>query len=477
MASLGELFIELAFEGDTSKAEEFKKKIQEVTKEQKKSEISFKSAKTALLGYVAALTGAVYAVKRLTDSLVSQNQQWINLTRTSDMALSTFQKWDSIGQMFGINNAAEQIKNLNDRIFELKLTGANAQGFMLAGINPTNADDVMQQLRRRVSGLSDTSASYLLQQLGIDPNMLHLLRMTEKEFNSLTAEMKKFQLTAEQRKSIQEMNIQMQIASQKLKYLKDRAILAILPVWTELLKLFANTAASIGRFVGWLSKLNPEFTKSIKIIAGVTAGLLAIASAIKIIRGAAIALKAVLTALKFDPIYLGITLIIGALALLADDIRAYMSGGGSIIGVIIKALEDIQERLNFETPQWIKDLLTIIHNWQKVRDLAPGSPEYFENKKETGAATKNIGADIANAPIMQIPFIGPLLKTIGAGLSVGGYLNEKSAERQLKQINNTSNRTSNSNITQNNTIYTNETAGVVQNNLAQVQRTVAYQIA
>ena len=300
MASLGELFIELAFEGDTSKAEEFKKKLLDVSKAQDKNEMSVKKAKAAVLGYVAAITGAVFAIQKLTDSLIAQNQQWLNLTRTSDIALSTYQKWDSVGKMFGVNNAAEQIKNLNDRLFELKLTGANAQGFMLAGINPTNAEDVMEQLRARVAGLSDTSASYLLKQMGLDPNMLHILRMTREEFSSLTYEMSKFQLTKEQRKSIQEMNFQIQIASQKLQYLKDRAILAILPFWTEFLKLITNTAVAISKFVGWFKNLNPTLTKTIKIVAGLATGLVAVGAAINVIKAGVIALKVILTALKFD---------------------------------------------------------------------------------------------------------------------------------------------------------------------------------
>lgn len=481
MASIGELFIELAFEGDTSKAEEFKKKLIEVSKEGKKQEASFKQLKGAILGYVTAITGAVFAVQRLTDSLIKSNQQFLNLTRTSDIALSTYQKWNGVGKMFGIDNAADQIKNLNDRIFELKLTGANAQGFMLAGISPTNAQDVMEQLRRRVSGLSDTSASYLLQQLGIDPSMLHILRMTKGEFEALNNEVKKFQLTKEQRDSIQKMNIQIQIASQKLQYLKDRVILAILPIWSEFLKFIADTAVSIGKLVAWFKNLNPTLTRTIKILLGVVAGLIAIGTAINAIKTAALALKAVLTALKFDPIYLGITLIIGALTLLADDIRAYTSGGGSLIGVIIKGLQDLQSKLDFKTPQWIKDLLTIIENWQKIKSLQPGTPEEAESRKETSEAAKNLGANIANAPIGQIPFFGNLIKGLGAGVAFGNSLSEKQAERQLKQYNRNINNNRQTSIVINADIQTNESMRALEDlytpYLNNTSRTVAYQTA
>lgn len=346
-ASLGELFVELVFEGDTKKAEQFKKKLLEVSKASDKSKTSIGSLVKGIKGYAIAVSGAIYAAKKLTDSLVQQNQTWLNLTRTTDVALFTYQKWNAVGKMFGVNNAAQQIKNLNDRLFELKLTGANAQGFILAGINPTNANDVMEQLRNRVSGLSDNAASYLLRQLGIDENMLHILRLSKKEFAELNNEVKRFQLTDEQRKQIQKMNVQLEIASQKLQYLKDRVILALLPYWVKFVKFIANAAEGL-KYIA--ENLTPLEKNILKVVAAV--GLL---------RGAIIALTA-------HPIIAGLSLLIGALMLLADDFRAYMTGGGSIIGVIMKAMQDFQKNGFFSdnVPKWIQLLATAADKLYKV---------------------------------------------------------------------------------------------------------------
>ena len=383
MADLGELFIQLAFEGDTKEAEKFKKTLNETAKimqktakkavenakaqlkgakateesnkqtkesnkHKKTQENNFKNITKSVTGYIAAISGAIFAVKKLTDSLIEQNQTWLNLTRTSDIALSTYQKWNSIGKMYGIDNAAMQIKNLNDRLFELKLTGANSQGFMLAGIKPTNAEDVMEQLRARVSGLNDTSASYLLRQMGLDENMLHILRLSRAEFNSLNKEMKQFQLTDEQRNSIQEMNVQLQIASQKLQYLKDRAVLAIMPYWIEFIKsitrvsvMLAKTTVSVGEFVkkfrgifivaaATITKLKPV-TSFLGKFSGIINSLITKIPLFGRLLGG------------IGKIFTKWLLPLTAIYLLLDDLSVFMGGGDSVFGDIVNYFKDFGE--------------------------------------------------------------------------------------------------------------------------------------
>ena len=262
MASIGELFIELGVVGNPEQVEKFNKKIKETAKSMDltlKSTIKTNNGIATFVkgigAVVGALTGAAIAMNKFTNDLVQSNQAMLDLTRTSDIALGTFQKWGSIGKMLGVNNVEQQLEGLNQRMFDLMLTGEGARGFQLAGINPVgqDAEGVLEQLRNRVSGMNDTTATYLLQQMGLDPKMLHLLRMSRTEFEELGQTIKKYQLTDDQTKEIQAMNIQLQIAGIKLKYLKDRAILAMMPAWVKLVESFARVAemlARVGKKVG-----------------------------------------------------------------------------------------------------------------------------------------------------------------------------------------------------------------------------------
>lgn len=325
-ASLGELFIELGVFADTKELHEFEKKLEKVNKKMeesgKKSKNLTKDIKTfikTIAGVATAITGAVYAINKLTDSLVQSNQEFLNLTRSSDISLGVFQKWNNIGRMLGVKNAAQQIEGLNQRLFELMLTGEGARGFQLAEINPIGqgAEGVMEQLRARVAGMSDTSATYLLKQLGLDPTMLHLLRLTKDEFEALGQTIKKYQLTPEQTQQIQAMNVQLQIAQIKLRYLKDKAIMAIMPYVLEFMK-------SVARVAEGLSKI-PKVVYDIAGAIGI--------------------LSAALWALNAHPLIAAITAIIGVLYLLVDDVMAYFQGGGSILGVLLKFFEDLGQKL------------------------------------------------------------------------------------------------------------------------------------
>lgn len=444
--NLGELFIQLAFQGDTKEADKFIKKtkkiieqtekeikknqllikylkdlknaeseaekslikkqfknninlineksaLKEVSEKQNNNKKSIKKTITAIAGYITAISGAIYAVNRLTESLINQNQQWLNLTRTSTVALSTYQKWNAIGKMFGIDNSAQQIKNLNDRLFELKLTGANAQGFMLAGINPTNADDVMEQLRNRIKGLNDNAASYLLKQMGLDENMLHILRMERSEFEKLNNEIKEFQLTDKQRKSIQQMNVQLQIASQQIQYLKDRAILAILPAWVKFIKLIAKLGTILGKAFKYIKN-------NIKTIAATLAVFsLKFIPFVKIIKAVPGILQNIV---KFFPAIKGFLLRVGALLwrtflpltalyLLFDDIFTYLEGGDSVTGDVIKAMKEFQEKGFFSdnVPKWIQLLATAADKLYYVY-----TKQWEKNAKDNKEMKENRGINV-----------------------------------------------------------------------------------
>ncbi len=329
--SIGELFIELGFVGNTEQVEKFNKKIKEVAKNM---DLSLKSAiktNTGVANFVkgigalaGAITGAAIAINKFTSDLVASNQAMLDLTRTTDIAQGTFQKWGGIGKMLGVENADQQLASLNQRLFELTLTGEGARGFQLAGINPVgqDAEGVMEQLRARISGMNDTTATYLLQQMGIDPKMLHLLRMSRNDFEALGETIKKYQLTNDDTKQIQAMNIQLQIAGIKLKYLKDKAIMAIMPAWNQFMASLARVTEGLSKAVQYVSDFinkSPAMQNALKGIAAAMAIILAIT----------------------QPLWAAFV----ALYLVIDDVMAYFQGKDSALGHIINYLDDYVQEL------------------------------------------------------------------------------------------------------------------------------------
>ncbi len=291
--------------------------------------------------FVTAIAGAAVAVNKLTNDLVKSNQVFLNLTRTSDIALSSFQKWNSIGKMYGVDNAAQQLEGLNQRLFELRLTGQGARGFQLAGINPTgDAENVLEQLRDRVSGMSDTSASYLLREMGLDPQMLHLLRIGREEFAALNKEMEKYRLTPEQSKSIQDMNVQLQIANQKLQYFRDKAVLKLMPVWVRIVKSFARVTEFLTKVIKKFKELSVVWHG---VIVGIIYGLGHIKPVQMIFKGILSFCNGLVRSIPFVGKFFGklgsfalkAMLPLTLLYLLLDDLATYFDGGDSLIGRVL----------------------------------------------------------------------------------------------------------------------------------------------
>lgn len=350
MASgLGELFIELGTIGDIKELEKFVKKVREgaeaIEKQMKAQDKQTNSLKKTVKGFTAvvgAITAAAYALNRLTNDLVRNNQAILNLTRQSDIALSSFQKWDGIGKMFGIENAAGQLENLNEKLFELRLTGEGARGFQLAGINPIGQDaqGVLEQLRNRIQGMDNTTASYLLKQMGLDPRMITLLRMSRQEFEELGATIRKYQLTDKQRQQIEKMNIQLQIASQKLQYLKDRAILKLIPILVRLMESVAKVAEMFAKFANWLTSGTVKSRAFILSIVGITARFKGLQ---KILLGIGEGLSGAITKLPIiGKLFQGLGRIVSralipflALWYVLDDLATYFEGGDSLIGRVL----------------------------------------------------------------------------------------------------------------------------------------------
>ena len=414
--NIGELFIQIGVKGDPEKIKEFEKRV--------------KSASKSIAGFATAIAAAYWALDRLTDSLAKQNLQWLNLTRQSDIALSTFQKWGTIGKIVGVDNAAQQLENLNQKIFNLRLTGEGAKGFQMAGIMPTNAEDVLEQLRQRVSGMSNTAGSYLLQQMGLDPKMITLLKMGRKEWEEYLNVANKYTLKKEQREEIDRMNRQLEVARIKMGYLKDRIVLALMPAFTRLTKFLISATEGIARIVNWIIKADSPTAK-------LTKGILGIAAALGVV-------KLALMAITADPIIAAITAIIGAIMLLADDVNHYLTGGGSVIGVIAKGLEDLDIKgfIDFPVPKWLEYMIKVIDFWSGNVSKRAAAARIEET-------IKNIDPNAVKLDDGSFAEIAPMSTQTKSDI----------------RNNNTTNNSKNTSISMNNTFYTNQPAQDTANEL------------
>lgn len=409
--SVGELFIELGIIGDDEggkkvakaldeaieKAKKAQKQLEKQGKETDKVEKKNKNVAKSIFNtaksigsLITAISGAVVALNKLAESLVQQNQYWINLTRNSDIALQTFQKWGQVGAAMnaslGEQGAAGALADLNKRLFEMKLTGEGYEGFAFAGISPTNAEDVLEQLRGRIKGLNDTAATAMLERLGLDPRMLSVLRMTREEFEALNAEMEKYRLTPEQRQQIQEFHKQMSIVNVKMQYFKDRILIAIMPHLLRFMQLIVKIIEALPKYRGLIIgvgiAMTNSFGKWLKALPIIGKYLKPIVKALQAMRifskGLFKGLTGFLTRLPFVGVLFGALgkiiakafLPLTAAYLIIDDIVGYFNGKDSAFGAIINYIQDMgKDFLNIGKIFTTKPLLAFKYALIKIGDI------------------------------------------------------------------------------------------------------------
>lgn len=473
---------------------------QKVIKGKKELAGKISSLVTGIGVFVGALAGAAFALNRLTNELVQSNQAMLNLTRTTDIAQSTFQKWGGIGKLLGVEDADQQLAGLNERLFDLMLTGQGARGFQLAGVNPIgqDANGVLEQLRARISGMNDTAASYLLQQMGLDPKMLHLLRMSRAEFEALGQTIQKYQLTPEQSHQIQQMNMQLQIAGLKLKYLKDKAILAIMPYWVKFVESLASVTEFLIKVATWVNKNikvwlmlfgviakgQVTFTKFGNFFRGLLQVFNTLIARIPIF-GAAVTRLGSIFARAFLPLT--------AAYLVLDDLATYFEGGDSLTGRVINWMQDTGTNFSNIFGQFMGGDISgglgnlgkqILDTLVSIQSAVSRVLEILINILTFGAFDKlknsKLGQFLLPDPETVLKNVNNVLgNPTGGAAGVSGVLPDLSRDTLNSVKSNTNNSTVNSNNTNNNTIsqnieiYTNQPASDIDRQLRYASRVFA----
>lgn len=488
----GELFIQLAFKGDTSQAEAFKSKIKEVANEMNatvrvanKTNAGTNDLIKSFVRAAVAIKGVAIAYANLVSTL-DNNQVWINLTRQTDLALNSLQGYAAVANVmdksFGMESAAQSIASLEQRLYEMQITGRGGEGFLMSGIMPygKNATQVLEDVRNRIKGLSNTQATFLLNKMGIDPRMLGMLRMTREEFASLNKELSKYQLTDKQRKAIQKYQEQISIATKKIQYFKEKLVFALMPTFVKLAESLARVVEGISKAVDWYKKFWDGMSDGQKALVKISAALAA--------------LGLVLIGFLSHPAIAAFTAALIAIYLIIDDIMVYLEGGESVLGDILKWADEFVHDEN--SPKWLRDLVYVLTNAEKLKSLLgfkkpPTQPEDIlntknipkdklaelqENFKEINKEENNTKERLKTASLTRNSIVesnlGNLFSLAGAvGAIPGNIMGLLSGLGFAKSV---SNAVQSVTINQNNNITTSETGDAALQGLKHAQTVATY---
>lgn len=294
---IDELFVALGFKIDD--------------KEVKNFDNNLKSTLQSATRFAAAVTAAVVVVDHMATSLLKNNQAFISFNQQTGLAIGNMQRIAKAGMLANMNITPETVMQsmqaVQSNLAQIRLGQGNIEPYQLLGISPVgkDANQVFDDLRNAIKGLDDMTATNIIQQMGFNPEMITVLRMTNAELEDMNGLM----LSPEQRQAMEQYGMALRKVNMEFSLLKDQALIAIMPALIDFLKGFKAIAQVTYDMLDGFGKLLDMIPQLKGALAALALGILA----------------------YFNPVIAAVT----ALYLLIEDLAVWKAGGKSAIGTLV----------------------------------------------------------------------------------------------------------------------------------------------
>ena len=141
----------------------------------------------AAIGPLGTIGGYILGVTDQASNAAVSFQKFSNQTGLSAQEL---QRWQIVAKQANVSAdaVAGSVKNLQSRLATVRLTGQGIKPFQILGISPLgNAFDILTKLRGRMGEVSPDVFSNLIQEMGLDPSMVNVLKLSDKEFSNFVS--------------------------------------------------------------------------------------------------------------------------------------------------------------------------------------------------------------------------------------------------------------------------------------------------
>ncbi len=295
--NIGEFFVTLGFNADTLKVKDFAKAIGNLPLD--------------IAAGITALAGIEYQLTKVAAEALNAAVGFQMFTSQTGLSWKELQRWQIVAQQANVSAeaVASSITTLERQMAEIRLGRGNIAPFQMLGIGTNqNAFQVLDQLRERIKGLNPATATNLISQMGINPEMMHVLQMSNEEFARLSH------------------TVAGMSGDQEGSFLRAKQTLVQFGLVAKYLGFDVIDHLIFGMDLLW---------KNLMKIQGIIPAL------VVLVAGLAIA---------FAPV----TATIVGLLLALDDLAVYFQGGDSVIGMAIEGLKKFGDTLN--NSPWVKAL-------------------------------------------------------------------------------------------------------------------------
>jgi len=290
-----------------------------------------------------AAASAVFGINKFVEGTISRVADLSSFNQQTGLSINLLREWQQAAQMSNLKIGADQVTNsiinLQKNLAQIKLGGGNMAPFQMLGIDISgNAFSVLNQLRGAIKNIKPEHATNLIQQMGLSPEMLSVLRLSNDEFKKLSEN--RF-LSKEQSNDVTNLGLQIRQLKLHLVALKDQAVAKLAPALEELIKGFfiwlknngesvisaiSHIVSMMGKFLEIVGYVTGYIAKMIGNITGVDNGLKVLTATVAVLM------------LSFFPVFRTFSAII----VLLQDFAVYMRGGQSAIGDFINAFKNFK---------------------------------------------------------------------------------------------------------------------------------------
>lgn len=134
---------------------------------------------------VAGMAGISLELGKMAQEAMHTAVAFQMFTNQTGLSWQQLQKWQIVAEQANVSteSVATSISGLERNLAEIRLGRGNIAPFQMLGIDPRqNAFGVLEQLRKRIQGLNPATATNMITQMGLSPDMMNVLKLSDQQF-------------------------------------------------------------------------------------------------------------------------------------------------------------------------------------------------------------------------------------------------------------------------------------------------------
>ncbi len=361
-----------------------------------------------LLKLTAQLTIAALAMKKLVVESLDAAAALRQFEAETGASTESLQRWTAAAERTNVSGkaVAESIRNIVANQEKIRLGQGDISGYQLLGLDPTQDPFVLlDQLRDKTRGLNAGMKKNILAQMGISPEMVRVLNMTNKEFDDLANNA--FIMSESTIRNLDGAKSALREVGQAFRWIGAQVADFLSPIIVEFSGMITDLVKQLRKGISPQIMMVVNHLKKFAIATGrairfVSTLALKIINLRTILAGLVMALVVMnkgnmATMFTKGGLYIGIM----ALILLLEDLYVYSKGGDSLLGPGLDFLVEKFEILR----QKAEPLVALMREMSNlsvefaglfIKSQVEFGPKYYESLNKQGGWTGNKGGSTTN---------------------------------------------------------------------------------